>query len=290
MMYEQIGPNSSCHNDLDPIIKRNGKWIFPEKFKKYFIDFVDVHDFDSVSIRNKICYITDPTITRETLALFQQSYYNIEHYIDLVPTIESIVSDPLTYDDIQEILTKPRSSFIYEFCSHLMNKSYFFRLNSISPKDVKIKGKRECKVGSGEDIKTLMRLSERTRYYLDNFDERIQIRLVLREWIDEFPTEFRCFIRGNKLRAISQNSEDCCYKEKTKNKIYEEILEFYRSIKYEIPFEDAVMDISKIEEKWIVIEFNVFGAETKTGSSLFNWKDDYEVLYNAQVPIIKFLV
>jgi hypothetical protein len=287
---ENFGINSAAHSDLDPVKLIDGQWIFPGSFIAYYDEFAEVEECGD----KKYC-ISGEGISRQKLTLWQDSCYNVEHWYKLVPTIPTWVSEPLSEQDIKEIRYSDKCKFVDKEMERIKleskQKSFFLRLNSVSPKDAK----KPMEVKDRNDVIKLLKESGRVNYYFDNLDEKIPIRLVFREWIEKFPIhmEFRCFISGNKLRAISQYACYTYFKElddkKIRESILKEIIEFYEKIKYDIPYEDAVMDIVKLDGKWLVVEFNPFGAETGTGAGLFNWKDDYEVLYRSSKPVIRFV-
>lgn len=128
----------------------------------------------------------------------------------------------------------------------------------------------------------------RTRIFIQNDPNTC---VVLRKWVDiPKSMEFRCFIRKNKLRAISQYHCDEFFPELVgkENHILQLIHDFYKKNSWRILYEDATMDVAIIDdEKIFLIEFNQFGAETCCGSCLFNWDIDYQLLYHSEFPIIR---
>jgi hypothetical protein len=58
----------------------------------------------------------------------------------------------------------------------------------------------------------------------------------------------------------------------------QDILDFFTEIQHEIPYEDTCLDVywSEEEDRVLIIEFNVFGAESSAG--LYSWRADREIL------------
>ena len=83
-----------------------------------------------------------------------------------------------------------------------------------------------------------------------------------------------------------------------------EIVKFHNTVKDILPYNDYVMDVfvdimtedkasKKREMKVFIIEINPFGAGSSSGSALFEWKTDYDLLYGqniqnkALLPIVR---
>eukprot|EP01083_Nonionella_stella_P068415 181594_1 len=117
------------------------------------------------------------------------------------------------------------------------------------------------------------------------------LNLILRSFFKRLNPmfEFRCFIKDKRLNAISQY---LCYD------VFEElhdvallrtlrdkIVSFHKEVKDVLPYLDCVMDVFvDIESMNVyIVEINPFGAGSSSGSALFEWKTDYDLLYgNAQ--------
>lgn len=123
----------------------------------------------------------------------------------------------------------------------------------------------------------------------DNTDE---IVLYLLPFIEiEEHTEFRVFVCGKKITAISQqnlysnvfkNVEKC---EGIINKYIQTILEYFESnIKNSLPYSDYTYDFAIVGRKCepFFIEPNSFGKEYAAGSALFHWERDYDILYGIE--------
>uniref|UniRef100_A0A671SIG7 Translation initiation factor eIF2 assembly protein n=1 Tax=Sinocyclocheilus anshuiensis TaxID=1608454 RepID=A0A671SIG7_9TELE len=100
--------------------------------------------------------------------------------------------------------------------------------------------------------------------------------LVLRKWSELIPgAEFRCFVKENKVIAISQRDYTQHYQHIAKQEasISSSILEFFRDhIQYQFPDEDFVLDVYRDSSGRVwLIDFNPFGEVTD--SLLFTWEE-----------------
>jgi hypothetical protein len=107
--------------------------------------------------------------------------------------------------------------------------------------------------------------------------EHFEMSLVLREWDDNVPDhqmrEFRGFVHNASLNAISQYAHDirCQYIVDHRDEIARRLLDFFESIKGQIPHESYVIDFIVFDD-WIkVVELNPFHAGAVPG--LFSWAD-----------------
>ncbi|KAG0297847.1 hypothetical protein BGZ96_004498 [Linnemannia gamsii] len=102
------------------------------------------------------------------------------------------------------------------------------------------------------------------------------VDLVLRKWFDLAPSmEFRCFVRDNKLVAISQR--DMTYYDFLKgiqDELEDKIVDFFEDrINGHFPDSDYTFDvyITRNKDRIYLIDFNPFAQ--KTDSLLFDWKE-----------------
>ena len=166
------------------------------------------------------------------------------------------------------------------------DNGYFFRMNRCSPKDAFY----GCHIWSGSDIIKTMVSSERCHKNLKWYDQEY---IILKPWNNKYEDrkqwEFRCFCYNGKLTAISQykwhESFDWSMVSLSDwDTIVNNISDFY--MKHN-KFSDCVIDVYvdpnyKIE----LVEFNSFGMELASGSALFEWKQDSDILYgNENVEI-----
>ncbi|KAK5876720.1 hypothetical protein CesoFtcFv8_026047 [Champsocephalus esox] len=110
----------------------------------------------------------------------------------------------------------------------------------------------------------------------DSPDPVINYELVLRKWSELIPGgEFRCFVRENKLIAISQRDYTQYYHHvlKQEEQVSHAIQEFFsQHVQYNFPDEDFVFDVYRDSEGRVwLIDLNPFGAITD--SLLFSWEE-----------------
>uniref|UniRef100_A0A8C2GQ70 Translation initiation factor eIF2 assembly protein n=1 Tax=Cyprinus carpio TaxID=7962 RepID=A0A8C2GQ70_CYPCA len=110
----------------------------------------------------------------------------------------------------------------------------------------------------------------------DSPDPTINYELVLRKWSELIPgAEFRCFVKENKIIAISQRDYTQHYQHiaKQEDSISSAILEFFSDhIQYQFPDEDFVLDVYRDSSGRVwLIDFNPFGEVTD--SFLFTWEE-----------------
>lgn len=54
--------------------------------------------------------------------------------------------------------------------------------------------------------------------------------------------------------------------------------------KQHIRYSSYVIDVVYMNGRVFIVEFNPFGAEMSSGSALFNWDKDYNIMYGLQPP------
>ena len=121
----------------------------------------------------------------------------------------------------------------------------------------------------------------------DKDDEIINIYLLEYKNVD-INKEFRVFVKNNKITAISQQNiytKSIFIISKTfyeKYNLVSDLVKYFElNIKNKlIQYNDYVMDIALLQDDFYFIEINPFGTEYSSGSALFNWIKDYEILYN----------
>ncbi|XP_061570296.1 cell division cycle protein 123 homolog [Cololabis saira] len=110
----------------------------------------------------------------------------------------------------------------------------------------------------------------------DSPDPLINYELVLRKWSELIPGgEFRCFVKENKLIAISQRDYTQYYQHilKQEEHIRQAVQEFFsQHIQYKFPDEDFVFDVYRDSQGRVwLIDLNPFGEVTD--SLLFSWDE-----------------
>uniref|UniRef100_A0A6G6AAB0 D123 family protein n=1 Tax=Borely moumouvirus TaxID=2712067 RepID=A0A6G6AAB0_9VIRU len=184
------------------------------------------------------------------------------------------------------------SKLITQLCG-----STFIRTDAYSPKDLLYNNTvSTLKITNAIDALQLITKSSRCCSKLFDSNNKIVSKyLVLRQYVDyDINYEFRCFIFGWKLRAISQAGFEYNPKlHEDKKKIYDSILKFWDKFSRICPFSECTMDIV-YNDKWIdntlgnsgivIIEFNSFGPHMNACSGLYNWIRDYYILTQSDKP------
>lgn len=126
-------------------------------------------------------------------------------------------------------------------------------------------------------------------------DDTNKLDIYLIDWINIEPEyEFRVFVYKNKITAISQQNiykkllnkntkgfETDYFQSKIKNKLDLIVEYFYNIINKKVYWIDSyTIDIAIIDNKPYFIELNSFGKQYASGSALFHWLLDEEILYN----------
>lgn len=173
----------------------------------------------------------------------------------------------------------------------LIRKDYFVKISSISVKDViddiYYDDVSDYWKHANNSIKRLIMkdidqlcdyllASERIAQYIS-----IDKYIVFREWIEyKVEEEFRCFIKGGKLVAISQYDYGNALPEhmKCEKLIVKAIDNFIKQL--EIPHLDIVIDVAFHLDDMNVyfIEFNSFGLKSDTDAALYDWVHDRKIL------------
>lgn len=289
-MFKNIDYNSCLHEEYCPYKTSLRYLIYPPRFRQmYFEELFDYYDLDT-DRKGKIPLdkLKEIGIEIDDLREIQRSAFYMDKWYDILPdiTFPSIFIDlkpshRITIMNRNLDKLKDLENEIYQYMKEYQDWKWFVKLNSVSPKDRSVSGK-ELKYDNPVDI--ILRLTECNRTFTFICEDPDSC-IVLRKWYDiPRSMEFRCFIRKNKLRAISQYHCDDFFPELIGKKEYilSKIKEFYMKNSSRIPYEDAVMDICILNKEVYLIEFNQFGAETACGSCLYNWDLDYQILYHSE--------
>jgi hypothetical protein len=178
----------------------------------------------------------------------------------------------------------------YEFPTDIFNGTkYFVRSEGVSLKEG-IHG-----VGPYVDFKSIIESIVTCRLgHSPIYPETTEIVLYLYPFIENLNSikEFRVFVHNNRITAISQQAlydvNDILDKlnDDEKNKLIKFWIDiiltnFENEIKNKIVHIDSyVMDFAILQDnKPYFIELNSFGKEYASGSALFEWITDYDVLY-----------
>ncbi|ETO17398.1 hypothetical protein RFI_19924 [Reticulomyxa filosa] len=169
----------------------------------------------------------------------------------------------------------------------------------------------KLKVRNGHQAVELLSSSYRVFSDIANF-KKFQVafvhplNIIIRQYFKYFNPvmEFRCFVFQRQLNAISQY---LCYDNfdhlqvyftlyvyiclhighidiKTITRTRELIISFYTIVKEKLPYVNYVMDVfvDLENEHVFIVEINPFGAHSSSGSALFEWKKDFDILYHRQ--------
>jgi hypothetical protein len=153
------------------------------------------------------------------------------------------------------------------------------------------------RISSFEQVMQLLIQSERvfediTQELSIKRPDEFNISLVLREWKDiDFDLEFRGFVHNNKLTALSQYNQICFIEDIHRNKdlIEKRILQLFDIIQPKLQsLNSYVLDFTadrkllsfddKVQECVTIVEVNPY--EISTGSCLFDWKTERNLLEN----------
>lgn len=162
----------------------------------------------------------------------------------------------------------------------------FPKLNWSSPLDaawISFDGTLKCQ--SPNDIYLLLKSSDNISTTLFDTFKHCQdgeggmtdgFELVLRKWKDINPgMEFRCFVKDNKLIAISQRDIASCYDfiELNEEDICSDITRFFKNkIADKFPDTSFTFDVYRYSpQRVLLIDFNPFG--TQTNPLLFTWDE-----------------
>jgi hypothetical protein len=141
---------------------------------------------------------------------------------------------------------------------------------------------------SGKEIMRLLLQSDRTaidcKRELDR-GEDYDMNLIIRGWVDvPIDFELRCFFTHRKINAISQYFDNCYFQDllDNKEKIETLVLEKWDEVKDKLPFEYGIVDFTVDVRggRAYIIEFNPL--DMFTGSSLFDYYADWEVIVGAK--------
>lgn len=261
---------------------------FPERYLElYFVDYLEDNNVKYNINKQKVeinCNNISANKLKDKLQEIQISNTHFQYWYNELShlTFNSILLE-LDKNDIIILEDK------YQDESDLINKinqlnikfEYIFvRLNSVSPKDCPINKIKNDK-NLGLNIINLIRNSKRC---LDTLKIDWPHFLVIREYVNIDPqSEFRCFIYQNQLTAISQyhcydKYNYCLSPDKVKNIIHK----FYKDNYKDFIYEDCIVDIIINNNIVKIVEFNSF-ASGISGSSLYNWKRDKNILFNKEI-------
>jgi len=192
-------------------------------------------------------------------------------------------------DELEDMVSR------YEYLSYIfINTKYFIRSEGVSLKEG-VHG-----VDPYVDFKSIVESIVTCRQgHSPIYPDSTEITLYLCPFIENFNSikEFRVFVYKNRITAISQQAlydvNDILDKlnESDKNELINKWINiihsyFENEVKNKITHIDSyVMDFAILQDdKPYFIELNTFGKEYASGSALFDWIGDYEILYGMKDP------
>lgn len=113
--------------------------------------------------------------------------------------------------------------------------------------------------------------------------------LIIQEWKNiEKRNEFRVFWKNGKITGASQQYWNTIFHYSQEElDLFEKA---FNELSYpKVPYKDWIADVYWDGQKFELIECNPFGASTGAGSSLFNWIDDYDILYGEKQAEFRYL-
>ncbi len=196
-------------------------------------------------------------------------------------------------DELEDMINR------YKHLDEIFNGTeYFIRTENVSLKEG-VHG-----IGPYKDLKSIIESIITCRLgHTPLYEDTTEITLYLTKFEHNLNgiREFRVFVHKNKITAISQQAvydindilEPLTDKEKNDliNKWINIIKSYFESdIKKKITHIDSyVMDFAILDDDSpFFIELNSFGKEYASGSALFGWIDDYNILYGLCGDVIEF--
>jgi len=177
------------------------------------------------------------------------------------------------------------NALLDEYEGGLLSENYFVRTNSASLK-TGLYG-----VGPYCHLKQIIISMVTSSYSHSGMGQK----LYLLPWkkLDE-NNEFRVFVYNGRITAISQQHLYDVYENLShaSNRVLENMVNvltnwYISYVKPRVPINSFVMDACFLTDDSIYfIEANPWGMEYGSGSSLFNWKTDYNILYGHGDPIV----
>ncbi|KAJ4252021.1 hypothetical protein NW762_011322 [Fusarium torreyae] len=143
---------------------------------------------------------------------------------------------------------------------------------------------------SGRSVGRLLSLSEHV--WASDPGEAI----IVQRWSPdiELAREIRVFCCKGRVTAISQDVwwEKMGWRDRYSDGFVPAITAVWDNVKHHLPFDTCTMDVfvtppseENTEWKAQIIEFNGFGAHLNTGSDLFHWVNDHDILYGERPGI-----
>lgn len=269
---------NSANHDFDIWLKQSGSNTLVRQ-REYDLYFSDIP-----CINSEHKWVTIPNMNLDTLKSIHTSLYNVGEWIDCPGLLNNPIRIEINIHDIDKIRQGCTDTDLHRQvalkCKELPFP-WFIRTCSGSPKDAinidRSTGQSMC---SFWDIHAaLYAISISSRCY-----EPIKQGYSKHIWISKYTNiedyiHYRVFVRNNKVTVISQYDQE----EPPQNplSVKEKILDLWNNAQTEVWYQDCVMDIihNEVTNEGYIIEFNEFGASSLAGSALYNWVQDFHLLY-----------
>ncbi len=236
------------------------KWIFDDI--KESIDIPIEHNREFVTCDIKFYdYIIEKR---------KQIYWGCYWYPKLIeyniPTPMSILQKVDTWTSVNKILNDNIEQY------------KFVRFCNASPKDYSIPI-----FDNSVEASVALQNSNRTRWMIN---DKFPTCLFMRKFV-EIENECRCYFHKGCLRAVAgpDNYLDECDQDIVKDSV----LKFFDAHSDNISkiYNSVVIDLC-VDNDPFIVECNSFGMDMLSRDGIFDWKEDWSVLYNSEIPEFRF--
>jgi len=205
---------------------------------------------------------------------------------------------------------KPGDKFFWKLSTRSAKDSLYYKeqnlFAALSTKNPTSKPLRKCEASTALEIVSAMvgssRVASDCKSFLQwNVHEQTKnpLKIVIQEWVD-FPAEmeFRCFVYNGKMTAINQlcwsSYIPCLDQDKVlQEKILAATLVLFDSVKSKLPWNNYILDViyDTTRDFAQICEFNPWGPYSCTGSQLFCWELDHDIIFreNPEKPVFRIL-
>jgi hypothetical protein len=227
-------------------------------------------------------HILSQSYTEKWIDLFKSDYKKITidnpYYLYLLKLANKVVN---ITGNIPHIFMEDIEPLFNELKHHFDGTNYFIKVNNVSLK-YGVHG-----IGPYNNIQKIIESSVTCiEGHTPIYPDVKKVDIYLLPWVDIQPVnEFRVFVCNNKITAISQqNLYYKLYDEESIQKIPDNLQiivdYFHKEIIQKITWISSYSyDFAFVNNKPYFIEMNCFGKEYATGSALFHWLLDEDILY-----------
>jgi len=150
---------------------------------------------------------------------------------------------------------------------------------------------KRCQARNAIDIVSALISSSRTSSDCESYlkwkvKSKPPLCLILQKWID-FPSkyELRCWVFEGVITAINPlaypNYFPVFENENVRESIINAALRLQKAVNEHLPWQNYILDIiyDDSTDSAIICEFNPWGPHSSTGSQLYSWQLDYDILF-----------